>query len=42
MALFPHYGPLMFGVVCSLCFFVPGLKYHRQRLRSVRASGPTE
>ncbi len=38
MALYPRYGPLMFGVVISICFFVPGLKYHRQRLRSVRAS----
>ena len=36
MALFPRYGPVMFGLVTSLCFFVPGLKYHRQRLRSSR------
>ena len=38
MALYPEYGPLMFGVVTSICFFVPGLKYHRQRLRSGRVA----
>jgi len=38
MALFPRYGPLLFGLVLSLCFFVPGLKYHRQRLRAGRES----
>jgi serine/threonine-protein kinase len=37
MALFPDYGPLIFGVVTAICFFVPGLKYHRQRLRALRA-----
>jgi serine/threonine-protein kinase len=37
MALWPEYGPLMFGMVTAWCFFVPGLKYHRQRLRSLRA-----
>jgi serine/threonine-protein kinase len=37
MALFPNYGPFMFGVVSALCFFIPGLKYHRQRLHSLRA-----
>ena len=36
IALYPAYGPLIFGVVTSVCFFVPGLKYHRQRLRSAR------
>jgi serine/threonine-protein kinase len=38
MALFPAYGPLIFGVVLSLCFFVPGLKYHLQRLASRRSA----
>ena len=38
MALFPDYGPLMFGFVSAVCFFVPGLKYHRQRLRGLRQS----
>ena len=32
----PEYGPLMFGAVSAVCFFVPGLKYHRQRLRALR------
>ena len=27
----------MFGLVSAVCFFVPGLKYHRQRLRALRA-----
>jgi serine/threonine-protein kinase len=31
-------GPLLFGIVSALCFFLPGLKYHRQRLRSARPS----
>jgi serine/threonine-protein kinase len=35
MALFPRYGPLIFGVVAAASFFVPGLKYHRQRMRSL-------
>jgi len=33
MALYPHYGLTIFGVVSALCFFLPGLKYHRQRMR---------
>jgi eukaryotic-like serine/threonine-protein kinase len=37
MAIYPEYGPLMFGFVSALCFFVPGLKYHRQRLRSLQS-----
>jgi serine/threonine-protein kinase len=37
MAMYPDYAPLMFGVVTAVCFFVPGVKYHRQRLRSLRA-----
>ena len=36
MAIWPQYGPLMFGAVSAVCFFVPGLKYHRQRLRALR------
>ncbi len=31
---YPRYGILLFGVVTAVCFFVPGLKYHLQRLRS--------
>jgi serine/threonine-protein kinase len=32
--LYPKYGILLFGVVTAVCFFLPGMKYHRQRLRS--------
>jgi serine/threonine-protein kinase len=41
MALFPDYGPIIFGVVTAVVFFVPGLKYHLQRLRTLkeRANG---
>jgi serine/threonine protein kinase len=35
MSIYPEYGPLMFGFVSAVCFFVPGLKYHRQRLRGL-------
>jgi serine/threonine-protein kinase len=31
-------GPLLFGVVSAVCFFLPGLKYYRQRLRATRLS----
>jgi len=34
MALYPRYGPILFGVVAGLCFFLTGLKYH---LRARRA-----
>jgi eukaryotic-like serine/threonine-protein kinase len=37
MAIYPEYGPLMFGFVSAVCFFVPGLKYHRQRLRGLQS-----
>jgi serine/threonine-protein kinase len=36
MAVFPNYAHLIFGVVSALCFFVPGLKYFRQRQLSVQ------
>jgi serine/threonine-protein kinase len=32
----PPYSPLLFGAVSAACFFFPGLKYYRQRLRSQR------
>lgn len=35
---FQPYGHFIFGVVAALCFFVPGLKYYRQRLRTVSMS----
>jgi serine/threonine-protein kinase len=34
--IYPRYGILLFGVVTAVCFFVPGLKYYRQRLRTHR------
>jgi serine/threonine-protein kinase len=33
MALFPRYAHFIFGAVGAACFFVPGLKYYRQRGR---------
>jgi serine/threonine-protein kinase len=38
MALFPEVGPLLFGLVSGLGFFVPGLKYYRQRRRAGTAA----
>ncbi len=35
MARWPTYGLTVFGVVSALSFFIPGLKYHRQRHRSL-------
>src|SRR5437763_1480741 len=34
MALFPSIGLFLFGFISAACFFIPGLKYYRQRLRS--------
>jgi tRNA A-37 threonylcarbamoyl transferase component Bud32 len=34
MAIFPSIGLFLFGFVTAACFFIPGLKYYRQRLRS--------
>jgi hypothetical protein len=31
MAIWPQYGISIFGVVAAASFFVPGLKYYRQR-----------
>lgn len=36
MAVFPNYAHLIFGIIAGLCFFVPGLKYHRQRQMSLK------
>src|SRR5207244_7813377 len=36
MALFPAAGILLFGTVSAVCFFVPGYKYYRQRIRALR------
>ena len=32
-ALLPEFGLTLFGVVSAACFFIPGLKYYRQRRR---------
>jgi serine/threonine-protein kinase len=37
MAIFPHFGVLLFGIVTAGCFFFPGLKYYRQRLRGLKS-----
>ncbi len=34
MALFPEAAHALFGIVSAACFFIPGLKYYRQRMRS--------
>jgi predicted Ser/Thr protein kinase len=41
MALFPAVSHFIFGVVAAACFFVPGLKYYRQRNRSLRTQQRT-
>lgn len=38
MAVFPDYAHLIFGSVSAACFFFPGLKYYRQRLRAILES----
>ena len=35
MAYIPQYAHFIFGVVSACCFFFPGLKYYRQRLRAI-------
>ena len=34
MGLFPEFALILFGVVSSCCFFFPGVKYYRQRLKN--------
>jgi serine/threonine-protein kinase len=36
MVLWPGIAHLVYGVVAGLCFFIPGLKYYRQRLELTR------
>ena len=38
MARYPQYAHFIFGVVSAACFFFPGLKYYRQRLRAIVAA----
>ncbi len=33
MCLFPDVSVSIYGLISAACFFVPGLKYHRQRVR---------
>ena len=40
MAIFPEWAHLIFGFVSAACFFVPGLKYYRQRAASVKYHTP--
>jgi serine/threonine-protein kinase len=35
MCIVPDYGITIFGIVAAACFFLPGLKYYRQRLGKV-------
>jgi serine/threonine-protein kinase len=39
MAIFPSVGLFLFGFVSAASFFLPGLKYYRQRVRSLPATG---
>jgi serine/threonine protein kinase len=41
MPLVPQVSILLFGTATALCFFVPGLKYYRQRRRALAESGST-
>ncbi len=34
MGMFPNFALLLFGSVSFACFFFPGVKYHRQRLKN--------
>jgi hypothetical protein len=38
MALFPSIGLFLFGFVTAACFFIPGLKYYRQRKQAIPLS----
>jgi len=38
MALFPRWGLTIFGLASAATFFLPGWKFHRQRLRDARKS----
>ena len=37
MATWPEWAHIVFGVVAAGCFFVPGWKYHRQRMQNLKA-----
>jgi serine/threonine-protein kinase len=38
MALFPTIGPLLLGIVSGISFFVPGLRYYRQKHAAARST----
>ena len=38
MAMWPRFAVSFFGVVSATCFFVPGLIYHRRRVRAARST----
>jgi eukaryotic-like serine/threonine-protein kinase len=38
MAMWPRFAVSIFGVVSATCFFVPGLFYHRRRVRGARSA----
>ena len=38
MAYLPDYAHFIFGTVAAACFFFPGMKYYRQRLRALLAA----
>jgi serine/threonine-protein kinase len=42
IARWPDVGPLIFGVVTAVSFFIPGLIYHRQRQRTLREQREAE
>ncbi|CAN5764940.1 serine/threonine-protein kinase [soil metagenome] len=42
MAWWPEFGLAIFGIVSAACYFLPGLKYHRQRGRAVRIESSLE
>ncbi len=39
MAIFPQWAHLIFGFVSATCFFVPGLKYYRQKVAAAKKQG---
>jgi serine/threonine-protein kinase len=42
MARFPRYDLFLFGLVSAICFFVPGLKYYRQRVKGTATAARPE
>jgi eukaryotic-like serine/threonine-protein kinase len=38
MAMYPRFAVSIFGLASATCFFVPGLYYHRRRLKAARST----